>query len=106
MSNLRSIVGKNIRKIRKLRKLTQVQLAKEVKIDIATIVRIETGLSFPREENLAAIAQVLDVEVYLLFKNRHVNKDEIIVKVEKSIKNLSNKNLAIINNIIDIMENC
>ena len=67
MVDLKSIVGEKIKSLRKLKKWTQAELAEKVGIEPVSIARIETGLNFPKEENLVSIANALNIEVSELF---------------------------------------
>ena len=57
MSELRALLGRNIKRLRKFRKWTQAELAEKINVEPVSIARIETGINFPKEENLIAIAK-------------------------------------------------
>ncbi len=106
MADLKNIIGKNIKKIRKARKWTQAQLAEKVGIEPVSIARIETGLNFPKEENLIAIAKTLDVDVSDLFVDRAPDKKSTIKYIQTAINTLDKRDLEIISNIVKTMTCC
>lgn len=104
MNNIKVLLGKKIREIRKARNLTQEQLAEKVDIGTPNISYFETGKFSPSIETLEKIAKALDVEVYELYMFQpqksideirtelinHINSDEqtlrLLYKFYKSIK--------------------
>lgn len=106
MADLRSIVGKNIKKIRKTKKWTQAELAEKVGIEPVSIARIETGLNFPKEENLSSIANALDVGVSDLFIDRELNKKETIKYIQNAVNSLGQRDLEIVSNLVKTMTCC
>lgn len=106
MADLKNIIGKNIKKIRKTRKWTQAQLAEKVGIEPVSIARIETGLTFPKEENLSAIAKTLDVDVSDLFVDRIPDKKNTIKYIQTAINTLDKRDLEIISNLVKTMTCC
>ena len=60
--------GKNLKKLRKAKGLTQADLANDLGIEISQISRIERGVIGTTVWNLYRIANVLEVELDLLFK--------------------------------------
>jgi len=67
MDNIKLLLGKRIRELRKARKMTQEELAERIGIGTPNISYFETGKFSPAIETLQKIAQVLDVEVYELY---------------------------------------
>ncbi len=106
MAELRNVVGKNIKKIRKAKKWTQAQLAEKVGVEPVSIARIETGLNFPKEENLTAIAAALDVNVSDLFVAKEADKKSTIKYIQSAIHGLGNRDLEIISNLVKTMTCC
>lgn len=106
MADLKNIIGKNIKKIRKARKWTQAQLAEKVGIEPVSIARIETGLNFPKEENLIAIAKTLDVDVSDLFVDRTPDKKSTIKYIQTAINTLDKRDLEIVSNLVKTMTCC
>ena len=68
---LRLILGKGIRFYRQQRQLSQANLAEKAEISITFLSNIERGLKYPTSDTLSAIANVLGVEVFELFRHDH-----------------------------------
>jgi len=106
VAELRNMVGKNIKTIRKAKKWTQAQLAEKVGVEPVSIARIETGLNFPKEETLASIAKALDVNVADLFAVKESDKKNTIKYIQNAIHALSNRDLEIVSNLVKKMSCC
>ena len=80
--------GKNVKKIRKEKKLSQLDLAMRINGDDKKISKIERGVYNFKIASLLIIAQALDVEVKELFNITNLNllKKNIL----ESIDNKSN----------------
>jgi len=68
---LRAILGKGIRFYRQKRQLSQAALAKKAGISITFLSNIERGIKYPTSDTLSALANVLEVEAYELFRHDH-----------------------------------
>jgi len=68
MSNIRKVVGNNIRFYRKKRNFTQQDIAAYINMDTITVSRIELGKVSARLETLEKIAAALKIETYQLFQ--------------------------------------
>ena len=69
MSNEKSIIGKNIKKLRKQRDLSQDRLSKLADISHNTIIKIESGaIQSPRMNTAQKIAKALGVSLDDLMK--------------------------------------
>ena len=66
---LRNLLGKGIRFYRQQRELSQAVLAERANISITFLSNIERGIKYPTSDTLSAIANVLEVEVYELFRH-------------------------------------
>ena len=67
MDNIKELLSKKIRELRKANKYTQEQLAEKVDIGTPNISYFETGKYSPSIETLEKIAKALDVEIYELY---------------------------------------
>ncbi len=67
MDEVKVLLGKKIRYIRRLKNLTQAQLAEKTGLSINYISQIETGIALPTLETLWKIAFSLQVELKFLF---------------------------------------
>ena len=65
--DLKKKFGLNVQKYRKLYKLTQEKLAEMVGVDSTSISAVETGKYFPTADNLAKIAEALNVSISAFF---------------------------------------
>ncbi len=106
MAELRNVVGKNIKTIRKAKKWTQAQLAEKVGLEPVSIARIETGLNFPKEENLTSIAKALNVSVSDLFVAKETDKRSTIKYIQSAVQGLDKRDLEIISNLVKTMSCC
>jgi transcriptional regulator with XRE-family HTH domain len=66
---VRNSLGKAVRFYRKQRRLTQAELAEKADISVTFLSKIERGIKFPTSETLSGLANGLEVEVYLLFRD-------------------------------------
>lgn len=72
MEEVNLLVGKRVKYLRRLRNLTQAQLAEQTNLSVNYISQIETGVASPTLKTLAAIAEVLNVEIKELFNFEHI----------------------------------
>lgn len=86
--NIRILLGKQIKKIRKSRKLTQEKLAEYVGLDVSSISNIENGKYYPTADNLDKILNALHIKPSELFsfedkKNIDILIDEMTITMRK-----------------------
>lgn len=85
--NTKELLGLRVKKFRKQKKLTQEKLAEIIGVDNGYISKLEVGQNFPSITTLEKIADVLDVELYELFRytnNKSKNfKEEINMIYDK-----------------------
>lgn len=67
MENIKLLLGKKIKELRKAHKYTQEQLAEKIGIGTPNISYFETGKFAPSIETLQKLAQVFGVEFYELY---------------------------------------
>jgi len=84
---VKAILGKNIKFLRSNKGLTQAVLAEKAEISIIFLSSIERGTKYPKADILARIAEVLEVEVFELFKGNLVPSDskELVANLSKDI---------------------
>ncbi len=104
MKDIKKLLGKRIKELRKERNLSQDQLSELVGIDSRSISHIENGDSFP-SKSLLEIAKALNVSLPDLFEFEHLKYD---VKYKKnyiinSLDNISNADLDVLFRIIKSM---
>lgn len=66
--NTKELLGLKIKEIRKQRKLTREKLSELVGVDNGYISKLEIGQNFPTIGTLEKIANVLEVELSVLFQ--------------------------------------
>ena len=92
-SELRSVLGKNIKKYRNIKKLSQAKLAEILDITPNFISEIETGKRWISSDTLVNIADALDVEVHELLKPPQKHPDEMTAFIanynEQALKTVS-----------------
>ena len=66
--NTKELLGLRVKEFRKQKKLTQEKLAEIIGVDNGYISKLEVGQNFPSITTLEKIADVLDVELYELFR--------------------------------------
>ncbi|MBO6087151.1 helix-turn-helix transcriptional regulator [bacterium] len=81
--DIKELLGKRIKELRKEKCLTQEQLAEIIGIEPNNLSRIEKGRNYPTPENLSKIAKALNVSVDKLFFFEH-HKDYASIKNELS----------------------
>ena len=104
MKDIKKLLGKRIKELRKEKNLSQDQLSELVGIDSRSISHIENGDSFP-SKSLLEIAKALNVSLPDLFEFEHLKYD---VKYKKnyiinSLDNISNADLDVLFRIIKSM---
>lgn len=72
--DIKKLLGKRIKELRKERNYTQDVLAEKAKIEPASLSNIENGKNYPTAETLAKIASALKVEVYQLYIFDHLKQ--------------------------------
>lgn len=87
--NIKILLGKRIKELRKNKKLTQEQVAEFIGIEPASISNIENGKYYPTAENLEKIIKILGTTPKELFDFEHHNENEDLLN---EINTLLNKN--------------
>ena len=91
--NIRILLGKQIKKIRKSRKLTQEKLAEYVGLDVSSISNIENGKYYPTADNLDKILNTLHIKPSELFNFE--DKENIDILIDEMTKTMrKDENLA------------
>ena len=75
MAELKKLLGRQIKQIRKNKNIKQDELAEMIGIATRNLSNIETGHCFPSADSLEKIAKALDCKVKDLFDFEH-HKDE------------------------------
>jgi len=85
--NVKKELGKKIQFLRKSKKITQDELSEIIGMDPKNISRIENGNTYPTAENLNAIANALDVDVYELFVFNEISYDKMKTEIIDALNN-------------------
>ncbi len=103
MGKLKKFIGARIKEIRIKRGLTQEQLSVKTNIALSTICRLENGVNMPREENLEALSEALEVSIDSFFKFEHYEGDRNsrIIKIFDMIHKLNDEEIVIVQKIIN-----
>ena len=72
MQDIKKLLGKRIRELRKLRNLTQEELAETLGIGVANISYIETGRFAPSVETLTKLSEAFNLPVYEFYMFEHL----------------------------------
>lgn len=76
------LFGLRVKELREKKGYTQEQLSELIDMDIRSLSRIETGISFTTFDKLKKISNALDVSIQDLFTTEHFQKkDELINKI-------------------------
>ena len=67
MGNIKNLLGKRIKEIRKKRGLTQERLAERAGIEAPSLSNIENGKIYPNNETLEKLSDALNVRPYELY---------------------------------------
>ena len=89
--------GKQIAEYRSKLDLSQEKLAELIGVSRNTISRIERGLTFPRNENLAKIIKILNLE------DTDLKKDKKLSLIFDKLSLLNEKDLDLINTMLDTL---
>ena len=69
--DIKVLLGKKIQEVRKSKNLTQEKMAELLGIETSSLSNIERGKYYPTAENLAKIADILDIEPFKLYVFSH-----------------------------------
>jgi transcriptional regulator with XRE-family HTH domain len=94
MTNLRQLLGANIKIYRNACKLSQAKLAEQAGTATNYISAIEAGRRFPSVEMLEKIAFVLGIDVPELFSMKPIQSDTLKKELEEQIWQSVGQNLA------------
>jgi transcriptional regulator with XRE-family HTH domain len=89
-ADLRQILSKNIKLLRKQRSLSQIELAEKADISIPFLSNIERGNKWPHPDTLTKLAEALGVEVYALFTIDCSPKEELEHLRQEIIQDIKN----------------
>lgn len=102
---LKILLGKRVRELRKNKKMTQETLAEMVDIDYKNIGKIEMGQNYPSALTLEKIAEALEVEEKDLFEFNHLQEPKDLEKeIVKIFRHQTKENQKLIYKLIKSFE--
>lgn len=104
MKDIKILLGKRIKELRKSLGISQQELSELIEVDQRNLSNIECGVSFPTK-TLLDIAQALKVSLPELFNFEHhkFTLEEMKNHIQEEINNLSEENIKIIYKLIKSM---
>ena len=101
MNTTKLLLGQKIRSLRKSRRWTQEQLSEMLGINPKSVLRIESGKTFPTIQNLEKIAKIFSVELSDLFVNHYpANTSKIKQYIYENLELMNEKELRGVYNFI------
>lgn len=86
MENIKELLGKRIKELRKEKNFSQEKLAECIGIEPNNLSRIENGKNYPSPETIAKIADTLNLDVHkLYFFNHHKPYEKIKEEIINSL---------------------
>ena len=100
MNEIKKLIGKRIKELRKEHNLSQQELAELINIDQRNLSNIECGISFP-SKSLLQIAEAFDISLKDLFDFEHLTlkRTDMINYIENKIQYLDDRNIKFIYNL-------
>ena len=96
-TNLSKRLGLRIKELRVSKNLKQCEMADLLEMERSNLTRIESGKQRPSDENLEKIAKILNVELFELFENDHLqDKKDLTSKIINLLSTLNDKELQYI----------
>ena len=77
-TDIKNLLGKRIKELRKQQNLTQEQLAEKMNIDQRNLSKIECGNNFITSDTLSRIVSALNIEPSELFTFKHLQEESIL----------------------------
>jgi len=101
--DVKVLLGRRIRQLRKIRTMTQEQLGERAGVDYKYLGGIERGERNPSTENLAKIAKALGVKIHEIFVFDHEIEDMRLLKksIDELLKEANKKEIKTICRVIE-----
>ena len=101
MNEIKKLLGKRIKELRREHNLSQQELAELIDIDQRNLSNIECGITFP-SKSLLQIAGAFDITLKDLFDFEHITlkRNDMLSYIENKIKYLDDKNIKVIYKIV------
>ena len=79
MQNIKVLLGKRIKELRKNRNYTQEKLAELAGIEIPSLSNIENGKNYPSNDTLENLSKALEVRPFELYLFDYYQSQEILI---------------------------
>lgn len=86
MSDIKKLLGKKIKQIRKNRAMTQEQLAEMIGIEVPSLSNIETGKFAPSTDTLQKLGKALSVELWEFYYFNIMTHQQMLDEIDNKIK--------------------
>lgn len=104
-NTIKVLLGRKIRSLRKERKWTQEYLSELLEINPKSVLRIESGQTFPSIQNLERLAEIFDIEISDLFVNHNLEDTSVLKKyIYENIETLNDNEIRSLYNYIYSMK--
>jgi len=105
MNNIKILLGKRIKELRKTNGLSQLQLAEKANIDQRSLSHIECGDTFPSKA-LLDLAKALNVELCELFdfKHHNISEKDMLEYITNNIISLSSSNIITVYRMVKFLK--
>lgn len=88
MGNIKHLLGKRIKEIRKRRGFTQEKLAELADIEIPSLSNIENGKNYPNNDTLEKLSEALSIPPYELYMFDYYKPiNELIEEMTQAMQN-------------------
>lgn len=105
MNDIKFLLGRRIKELRKIKGISQQELAELANIDQRSLSHIECGDTFP-SRSLFELANALDIELRDLFDFEHHKLDLLAMKsyILKNLDSISEENIKVLYRLIKSMK--
>lgn len=104
MAELKKLLGRRIKELRKQRNIKQEELAEIINIATRNLSNIETGNTFPSPDNLEKLANALNCKIKDLFDfEHHQDPQDLMKEIIERIKPVDSTKLQYIYKITKAM---
>lgn len=95
MNDIKKLLGKRIKELRKAQGISQQKLAEDANIDQRNLSHIECGDTFP-SKSLLDLSKALNIELSELFDFKHlnINKETMIKYIKDNVDYLTPENIT------------
>ena len=101
MNDIKVLLGKRIKELRKIKGISQQQLAEAANIDQRSLSHIECGDTFPSRA-LFELSNALNIELKDLFDFEHhrINSEEMKLYIKDNLDKIPEENIKVLYRLI------